>query len=111
MAYRIVRKNIKCDAYTKTDSDLMEKARKLFPVHPRISWPRREPNTLNPSQITVEDLKEAARRIKTGKAPGPDHIHPEVVRAMVKKSMFMKWSESCGCERYSLRHGRRENLR
>lgn len=38
------------------------------------------------SPFTVEELKDATAKIKTGKAPAPDHLTPEAVKILVEVS-------------------------
>lgn len=46
-------------------------------------------------KVTVEEVKEAGRRVKTGKAPGPDGIPPEACRLLLLEcpQVFQKVAE------------------
>lgn len=61
----------------------MKEAKKLFPAHPRKIWPHVNGQEQDFSPLTGEDLREAASKIKTGKAPGPDGIPAVIVKAAI----------------------------
>lgn len=74
--YKIVMKKIAPN--TKVDVDTkLEIVRELFPTHEEMQ--RREYNEVA-EPFTLEELKEAAGRIKPKKAAGPDGIPPEVTK-------------------------------
>lgn len=54
-------------------------ASELFPDHGTTAYPLLHPHD-PPSDFTLEELWSAIGKIKTGKAPGPDGIAPEVIR-------------------------------
>lgn len=54
----------------------------LFPDHPKAKYKWIEAPSLSP--FTTEELRRAARKLKTGKSGGPDGIPPEVVKAAVE---------------------------
>jgi len=55
--------------------------RQAFPINDR---PKEKNGEGVLQQFTAEELKAAAGRLKSGKAPGPDGIRPEAVKAAVK---------------------------
>ena len=68
--------------------DHVKQAKKLFPTVPEVRWGemRREEDQAEPTpMITASELQEATKKIKTGKAPGPDQIPPEVIKLVAKR--------------------------
>ncbi|XP_060526925.1 uncharacterized protein LOC132702359 [Cylas formicarius] len=51
---------------------------KLFPR--KADWWCRDTKRYSPEPITINEIQEAARKLKAGKAPGPDKITPEEVK-------------------------------
>lgn len=65
-----------------TDDKIMEEAKKLFPQRPVTTW---EQTIVDETPLLkAEELRTAGKKIKTGKAPGPDGIAPEVVKAVIE---------------------------
>lgn len=80
-AYKIARKKLKAsDVSNRTDQELINEANKLFPKHRKIRWTRQGDDNRQVVALTREELREAVRCIKTGKAPGPDGIPAVVIR-------------------------------
>lgn len=63
-----------------SDQQQREIAEGLFPQHPIERWPEIEVEEDVP-EFTSEELREATLKIKEKKAPGPDGIAPELVKA------------------------------
>ena len=66
--------------------DVMEEARKLFPEHGPLEWT----DLLVDGQVpafTLDELQEAAGRLRKGKAPGPDRS-VRFMRKNVKKNVW-----------------------
>ncbi|KAH0817468.1 hypothetical protein GEV33_005323 [Tenebrio molitor] len=59
-----------------------EAVARLFPTRPLVKWMTPEVGDLEP--FTVDELWTAATKLRSGKAPGPDGIPPEVIRLMVE---------------------------
>ena len=69
-----------------TLEERMKQARILFPAVTEVRWPRRQEDREEPPPlITASELEEAIKRIKHGKAPGPDQIPPEVIKIVLKR--------------------------
>lgn len=68
----------------------------LFPVHPKIneraSWP-----AITVPRITSQELELGGKRLRAGKAPGPDGIPNEVLKIAIKlqPQMFLRTFDSC----------------
>lgn len=66
-AYKIVRKKFGCPYKgTKTDTELVREARKLFPEHPGVVW-RRNDTLMETPEFTLKELHRACREIKLKK--------------------------------------------
>lgn len=52
----------------------------LFPRHPIQKW--RFTRNCEVEKFTIDEMRSAVRKLKTGKAPGPDNIPVEVVKAV-----------------------------
>lgn len=81
-AYRMVSGKIH-QRTTLCEETQLSEAKKLFPSHPRVKWTctgRAGEST----PFTPEELREAAKRIRTGKAPGPDGLSGEMVKALIE---------------------------
>lgn len=80
-AYRLAMKDIKPRARAKTPQNAEAVLRKLFPSHPPVQF-----NTVQqistPTPFSVQELRKAALKLKTGKSPGPDGIPAEMVKLM-----------------------------
>lgn len=55
----------------------------LFPMHPRIAMTGRSSRAHAPP-ITLQELEAARKRLRLGKAPGPDGVPNEVLKAALK---------------------------
>lgn len=55
----------------------------LFPDREEVRW--RVTEVLEVPLFTEEELKAACNRLKSGKAPGPDNIPPEIVKMVVEE--------------------------
>jgi len=69
---------------------------KLFSAHPKVDERASQPTTPVPP-ITPQELERAGKRLKAGKAPGPDGIPNEVLKIAIKlqPQMFLKTFNSC----------------
>lgn len=75
-AYKIA--TSKCHPRSTLDEDgQMVEVRKMFPNRPLTTWARNPPGTISP--FTLEELEAAAKRVKCGKAAGPDGLSGEMV--------------------------------
>lgn len=86
-AYQIVAKKMKTqNSYNLSKEDTLQQIEKLFPT----TKPERPPEipAVNTEVATIEEdeVTEAAKQLKIKKAPGPDNIAPEVVRACALKN-------------------------
>lgn len=86
-AYQIVAKKMKTqNSYNLSKEDTLQQIEKLFPT----TKPERPPEipAVNTEVATIEEdeVTEAAKQLKIKKAPGPDNIPPEVVRACALKN-------------------------
>lgn len=68
------------------DHDKMEVLVKLFPQHDNFPRDRYDsaPQPDTAPIVTREEVQTTAQRIKSGKAPGPDGIPPEVVKTLFR---------------------------
>ena len=82
--YKIVTKRTGLQPMPKlTTKEKIEIASKLFPERPIVTW-QFDNDTANMPIVTKEEVVLASRRLKNGKAPGPDGIPPEVVKIVAK---------------------------
>ena len=81
-AYRIVVNKIKPRTSIEEKTQL-EIAKNLFPTVESVEWDNPRASHPPPPPFSTEELVQAAKRLKTGKAAGPDNIPPEVARAAV----------------------------
>lgn len=82
--YRIVMK--KCQLRKPcqlTEEEMIAEAAKLFPTDETIRWEEVAVEEQHIPLFTLDELKAAETRIKTKKAPGPDNITAEIVKALV----------------------------
>lgn len=70
---------------TLTDDEQMRVAEELFPKHQTKIWPKIAVKQEDIPICTREEIVVAGRRIKTGKAAGPDGIPPEVIKAIAEQ--------------------------
>lgn len=80
-AYRLAIKDIKPRTRTRTPHNAEPVLRKLFPSHPPIAFITHSQDT-SPTPFTIEELKRAAMKLKTGKSPGPDGIPAEMIKLL-----------------------------
>lgn len=89
-AYNIVRNTLKVNnpALTLTEEKKTEIFQQLFIEDKEEELPRarREGLEENVPPVTADELEEALKRMKPGKAPGPDGVPPEAVKELVKSS-------------------------
>ena len=81
-AYKMFTKK-KPMSYTLMEEDAEKIAQDLFPTHPSVSWVKQ--HCKDPPLFTIEELNAANEKTKTGKAPGPDGIPPEVTKAIISE--------------------------
>lgn len=81
-AYRLI-KNTHGPASVIKEGDAIKMAAELFPRHSHKKWNRERGQEQTPL-FTDEELKTAIRRIKQGKAAGPDGIRPEVAKIILE---------------------------
>lgn len=85
-AYQIARKRFRTQrTFARTDEEQQREANKLFPTYPRTTWPHLNGHEQDPPPLTVEDLREAASQMKSGKAPGPDCIPATIIKAVINQ--------------------------
>jgi len=83
LGYKIVTKKLKLNSIPAlTTEEQMEVAEKLFPNHEVIEW-EAEVVDDEPQPFTEEEVQKACALLKIGKAPGPDNITTELVKALV----------------------------
>lgn len=85
-AYQLVTKRLgKRPPATLTEEATRKNIDHLFPRSSPANWPSRvfDPGTVPP--VTLEEVRRAANRIKTKKAPGPDGIPPEAIKILVQE--------------------------
>lgn len=63
----------------------IEEAQKLFPKSEKPNWENISIQQQDIPMFSKEELKNAAMRIKTKKAHGPDQIPPELIRYIAEK--------------------------
>ena len=68
---------------TLMETDAEKIAQDLFPTHHSVSWTKK--HCKDPPLFTLEELNAANGKTKTGKAPGPDGISPEVTKAIISE--------------------------
>lgn len=55
----------------------------LFPLHADVDWIKEDCKPI--PDFTHDELRDAARRLKSGKAPGPDGVPGEIIKIMVEE--------------------------
>ncbi|KYB24913.1 hypothetical protein TcasGA2_TC034914, partial [Tribolium castaneum] len=55
----------------------------LFPLHADVDWIKENCKPI--PDFTHDELRDAARRLKSGKAPGPDGVPGEIIKIMVEE--------------------------
>ena len=77
---------------TLDDATQLEIARGLFPGVGPTDWEHPRTSAVTPPPFGEEELREAVKRLKTGKAAGPDNIPPEIARvtACEQAETFLK---------------------
>lgn len=84
-AYKIVMKKLGA-AVPKLPAPMIERVvERLFPARPVQQWAHREDENYNFEAITAEEVRLAAQRISTGKAPGVDGVPPEVIKIAMRE--------------------------
>lgn len=84
--YRIVTNKVKSKPPTNlTGEKQMQIAAKLFPTNNVTKWNRLNVEGEETPLFSLEELTKASRRIKNKKAPGPDGVPPEVIKAVVNE--------------------------
>lgn len=83
IAYKVVRKKINatCGGTPQDPAALASIVSELFPSHDTLWQPALEPPASDFPSITSCEVTEAAKRIKTNKAPGIDGIPGVIVKA------------------------------
>lgn len=86
-AYKIVTRKRKRpssqDKSKPSREEILDAFKDLFPVHPPITWSPMPIEEDSVPLFTVEELIQAASRLKKGKSPGPDDIPPEIAKAFI----------------------------
>ncbi|XP_046599987.1 uncharacterized protein LOC124295147 [Neodiprion lecontei] len=80
------------------DPEVIERVlNELFPVHRTILAPREAGETEPPAPFTEAELKEAAKKLAGGKAPGPDGVPNEALAVAVESDpeAFLKAFNEC----------------
>ncbi|KAJ3639076.1 hypothetical protein Zmor_004373 [Zophobas morio] len=81
--YKIITKKFrKCTPIPDEETEEAQ-IKKLFPSKPQITWDEPEYTEQQPN-FTVEELKEALSKCKNKKAPGPDGIKIEIIKAVAE---------------------------
>ena len=78
--YQIVAKKIFPSPNPLTPEDTATQIRKLFPTVEETKW-NRVPVEEEPEEFTVDEMEAAVARSKNKKAPGPDGIPAEILKA------------------------------
>lgn len=90
-AYKIVKKKIKSprthDENTLSNAEIAEIITELFPAHDKNEWERPHFEEADVPPITEEELRDALKRLKTGKAPGPDCILPMQIKIYLETNI------------------------
>lgn len=82
-AYKIACKRLRVMPKIQlTDENMMKEAMKLFPRLPKIKWNIKATNLT--ALFTEDELREAGKKIRTKKAPGPDRIPPEIIKIITQ---------------------------
>lgn len=85
--YRIVMGKINTTpSLSLTKEQEAEVLKELFPTHFRILWPRVTVPEKDIPYFGEEEVIDAVKRIKLKKAPGPDNLPPEVVKAVANRN-------------------------
>jgi exonuclease III len=85
-AYQIVTGKMKLRSKGELDTEEQIKiAKDLFPETAAIRWEAKEIETEEIPSLNAKELEAAAETMKRRKAPGPDQIPNEVVKAVVKE--------------------------
>lgn len=82
-AYKIVTSKIKLKPCIAPKAEkIEEEIRKLFPIHPIAEWPDKQIRQQEITEFTPEEIAKVTKYLKMKKAPGPDGIPNEVVKAV-----------------------------
>lgn len=83
--YRLLTKRIaRRQVGWRGSSSILEEARKLFPQHEKINWTM---DVVNPDEVplfTRGEFEIAWKRLNDKKAPGPDALPPEIIKAVAR---------------------------
>lgn len=82
-AYKIALKRLRKTPPPVDVETAVKEIDKLFPHKPVTLWHRVKPTIQYDTEFTEEEILNAANKIKPKKAPGPDNIPPEVVKACI----------------------------
>lgn len=77
--YRIIMKKFQRSA-PLSEEDIQAQVRKLFPTVPTIEWKKHETNGTY-QEVTADEVQECIAQLKNRKAPGPDGITVEILKA------------------------------
>ncbi|KAL4088732.1 hypothetical protein QTP88_023816 [Uroleucon formosanum] len=106
--YRLVTKRLGRRHPVIEEPALSSIARELFPALPTINWDLvplersvpteiiEHPETSTPL-FTADELRQAVRKLPSGKAPGPDNIPNEIIKLAAERSpeMFLETFNAC----------------
>ena len=84
LGYKIVLRKLKfANTPSLTTQQQVEIANSLFPTHEKTEWPRVD--IAGPIQLfTDKEVLEAASMLRSGKAPGPDGVPAELIKAAIR---------------------------
>lgn len=86
-AYQIVTQKLRAKApATLAEDEQMEIAKKLFPVVPITPKAKLYVKESEIPLFTIQELEDATKKLREKKAPGPDGITAEAIKAIVKES-------------------------
>ena len=82
-AYQIVKRKIAPTPLNMENDFKREVLKTLFPQRGVAEWPIL--NSVEVKEFTEEEVEQASRRMKNGKAPGPDRIPAEIIKLVVRE--------------------------
>jgi Reverse transcriptase (RNA-dependent DNA polymerase) len=86
-AYKIATGKIREKTPSPDAEQRMVIAKSLFPVHPVTTWTAEAIDGKDAAPFSEAEVLAAAKKIKMGKAPGPDGIPPAVVKMFLQKKI------------------------